>query len=151
MLFAADFWGGADMFGRLAPSTEERGKFFLFYSYTGISGGHIDSCQSSTNTSSLTAACSFLLHLCSDGRLLSQTLLKGDCATSACLGYEHHESALIGSGGHAGGPLLAALVSGEAAEAIEKQPAGDAVAEALAVLRGIFEPQGIQVPTPLQV
>lgn len=39
MLFAADFWGGADMFGRLAPSTEERGKFFLFYSYTGISGG----------------------------------------------------------------------------------------------------------------
>ena len=54
-------------------------------------------------------------------------------------------------GGHAGGPLLAALVSGEAAEAIEKQPAGDAVAEALAVLRGIFEPQGIQVPTPLQV
>ena len=53
--------------------------------------------------------------------------------------------------GNAGGPLLAALVSGEAAEAIEKQPAGDAVAEALAVLRGIFEPQGIQVPTPLQV
>lgn len=38
MLFAADFWGGADMFGRLAPSTQERGKFFLFYSYTGISG-----------------------------------------------------------------------------------------------------------------
>lgn len=47
--------------------------------------------------------------------------------------------------------MLAALVSGEAAEAIEKQPAGAAVAEALAVLRGIFEPQGIQVPTPLQV
>ena len=54
------------------------------------------------------------------------------------------------SDGHAGGPLLAALVSGEAAEAIERQPAGDAVAEALAVLRGIFEPQGIQVPIPLQ-
>ena len=34
----ADFWGGADMFGQLAPSTEQRGKFFLFYSYTGISG-----------------------------------------------------------------------------------------------------------------
>lgn len=47
--------------------------------------------------------------------------------------------------------MLAALVSGEAAEAIEKQPAGDAVAEALAVLRSIFEPQGITVPTPLQV
>ena len=67
------------------------------------------------------------------------------------MGYRHHKSALMCSGGHAGGPLLAALVSGEAAEAIEKQPAGDAVAEALAVLRGIFEPQGIQVPTPLQV
>ena len=46
MLFAADFWGGADMFGRLAPSTEERGKFFLFYSYTGISGKRVQSCQS---------------------------------------------------------------------------------------------------------
>lgn len=42
-------------------------------------------------------------------------------------------------------------MSGEAAEAIEKVPAGEAVAEALTVLRGIFEPQGIQVPTPLQV
>lgn len=42
-------------------------------------------------------------------------------------------------------------MSGEAAEAIEKQPAGDAVAEALAVLRSIFEPQGVRVPTPLQV
>ena len=38
MLFERDFWGGADMFGRLAPSNQERGKFFLFYSYTGISG-----------------------------------------------------------------------------------------------------------------
>lgn len=38
MLFERDFWGGADMFGRLAPSTQERGKFFLFYSYSGISG-----------------------------------------------------------------------------------------------------------------
>ncbi|KAL0034074.1 hypothetical protein WJX79_007286 [Trebouxia sp. C0005] len=86
MLFEQDFWGGADMFGRLAPSTQERGKFFLFYSYSGISGG----------------------------------------------------------------PLLAALVSGEAAEALEKVPAGEAVAEAMTVLRGIFEPQGISVPTPLQ-
>jgi len=42
-------------------------------------------------------------------------------------------------------------VSGEAAEAIEKVPAGEAVAEAMTVLRGIFEPQGISVPTPLQV
>ena len=42
-------------------------------------------------------------------------------------------------------------MSGEAAEAIEKQPAGEAVAQALAVLRSIFQPQGITVPTPLQV
>ncbi|KAL0045686.1 hypothetical protein WJX82_001784 [Trebouxia sp. C0006] len=56
----------------LAPSTQERGKFFLFYSYSGISGG----------------------------------------------------------------PLLAALVSGEAAEAIDKVPAGEAVAEAMTVLKG---------------
>ena len=38
LLFEEDFWGSTDMFGRLAPSTSERGKFFLFYSYTGISG-----------------------------------------------------------------------------------------------------------------
>lgn len=38
LLFEEDFWGSTDMFGRLAPSTAERGKFFLFYSYTGISG-----------------------------------------------------------------------------------------------------------------
>ena len=42
MLFEEDFWGSTDMFGRLAPSTAERGKFFLFYSYTGISGQHAD-------------------------------------------------------------------------------------------------------------
>lgn len=40
LLFEEDFWGSTDMFGRLAPSTVERGKFFLFYSYTGISGQH---------------------------------------------------------------------------------------------------------------
>ena len=56
MLFAADFWGGADMFGRLAPSTEERGKFFLFYSYTGISGKHIHSRPSTGNTATFAAA-----------------------------------------------------------------------------------------------
>ncbi|DBB18743.1 TPA: hypothetical protein ACH3X3_000349 [Trebouxia sp. C0006] len=68
----------------LAPSTQERGKFFLFYSYSGISGG----------------------------------------------------------------PLLAALVSGEAAEAIDKVPAGEAVAEAMTVLKGIFEPRAFQSPPP---
>ena len=46
---------------------------------------------------------------------------------------------------------MAALVSGEAAEDIEKIPAHQAVAEAMTVLRGIFEPKGIHVPTPLQV
>ena len=51
MLFEADFWGGADMFGRLAPSTVERGKFFLFYSYTGISGNPL------TESTALPLAC----------------------------------------------------------------------------------------------
>ena len=39
MLFPRSFWGGLDMFGRIAPSVDQRGEFFLFYSYTHISGG----------------------------------------------------------------------------------------------------------------
>lgn len=149
MLFAADFWGGADMFGRLALSTGERGKFFLFYSYTGISGKHIHSRHSTSNASSFAAAFRFSLALCNDGVSFLSLCWKGTVQLSHI--WDTSLPGLMCSDGHAGGPLLAALVSGEAAEAIEKQPAGDAVAEALAVLRGIFEPQGIQVPTPLQV
>ena len=49
------------------------------------------------------------------------------------------------------GPVLAALVAGEAAEAFEQQPAAAAVERVMTVLRGIYEPQGIHVPTPVQV
>ena len=40
MLFPSDFWGGADMFGRV-PVGGSRGQYFLFYSYSHISGGHL--------------------------------------------------------------------------------------------------------------
>ena len=37
MLFPTDFWGEADMFGRV-PVGGSRGQYFLFYSYSHISG-----------------------------------------------------------------------------------------------------------------
>ena len=49
------------------------------------------------------------------------------------------------------GPVLAALVAGEAAEEFERQPAAASVERVLAVLRRIYEPQGIRVPAPVQV
>ncbi|KAK8954321.1 hypothetical protein KSP39_PZI002006 [Platanthera zijinensis] len=40
MLFPYDFWGGAiDTFGHLARNSCQRGEFFLFYSYSSVSGG----------------------------------------------------------------------------------------------------------------
>ncbi|KAL8170518.1 hypothetical protein V2J09_022322 [Rumex salicifolius] len=50
----------------------------------------------------------------------------------------------------AGGPLLIALVAGEAAHKFESMPPTDAVAHVLQILRGIYEPQGISVPEPIQ-
>mmetsp|Transcript_12455 Transcript_12455/g.41022 ORF Transcript_12455/g.41022 Transcript_12455/m.41022 type:complete len:772 (+) Transcript_12455:49-2364(+) len=42
MLFAEAFWrDDLDTFGRVAESTDERGRFFLFYSYRDISGGNV--------------------------------------------------------------------------------------------------------------
>ena len=41
MLFPHSFWGGLDMFGRIAPCVAHRGEYFLFYSYTHISGGEV--------------------------------------------------------------------------------------------------------------
>ena len=49
------------------------------------------------------------------------------------------------------GPVLAALVAGEAAEAFERQSAAAAVERVMVVLRRIYEPQGIHVPAPVQV
>lgn len=87
MLFPRQFWPkDADMFGRVAETTKERGDFFLFYSYADL----------------------------------------------------------------AGGPILAALVSGEAAVEFEKQSPQAIVDRVLAVLQRIFKPRGVRVPQPLQ-
>ncbi|GAV58939.1 Amino_oxidase domain-containing protein/SWIRM domain-containing protein [Cephalotus follicularis] len=50
----------------------------------------------------------------------------------------------------AGGPLLIALVAGEAAHKFESMPPTDAVTQVLQILKGIYEPQGIIVPEPIQ-
>ncbi|KAL7227721.1 hypothetical protein ACSBR1_022572 [Camellia fascicularis] len=87
MLFPYDFWGGEiDTFGHLTEDSSMRGEFFLFYSYSSVSGG----------------------------------------------------------------PLLVALVAGEAAIKFEKMSPVDAVGRVLDILRGIFNPKGISVPNPLQ-
>ena len=49
----------------------------------------------------------------------------------------------------AGVPVLAGLVSGEAAAELEEQPAAASVERALRDLRAIFEPRGVAVPAPL--
>ncbi|XP_044508544.1 protein FLOWERING LOCUS D-like [Mangifera indica] len=49
-----------------------------------------------------------------------------------------------------GGPLLLALVAGEAAHNFESMPPTDAVTKVLQILKGIYEPQGINVPEPIQ-
>ncbi|KAL2548882.1 protein FLOWERING LOCUS D [Forsythia ovata] len=50
----------------------------------------------------------------------------------------------------AGGPLLIALVAGEAAHKFETMPPPDAVERVLQILKDIYEPQGIKVPDPIQ-
>ncbi|KAL8142489.1 hypothetical protein V2J09_015521 [Rumex salicifolius] len=87
MLFPYDFWGGEiDTFGHLCEDPSMRGEFFLFYSYTSVSGG----------------------------------------------------------------PLLVALVAGEAAVKFEKLSPLDSVERVMDILRGIFVPKGIEVPDPVQ-
>ncbi|KAK3001470.1 hypothetical protein RJ639_020887 [Escallonia herrerae] len=87
ILFPYDFWGGEiDTFGHLTDDSSMRGEFFLFYSYSSVSGG----------------------------------------------------------------PLLVALVAGEAAIKFEQMSPVDAVGRVLTILKGIFSPKGIAVPDPLQ-
>ncbi|ERN08844.1 hypothetical protein AMTR_s00015p00090420 [Amborella trichopoda] len=50
----------------------------------------------------------------------------------------------------AGGPLLIALVAGDAAHRFESMPPTDAVTRVLQILRGIYGPKGINVPEPIQ-
>ncbi|XP_016484866.2 lysine-specific histone demethylase 1 homolog 1-like [Nicotiana tabacum] len=87
ILFPYDFWGGEiDTFGHLNEDPNMRGEFFLFYSYSSVSGG----------------------------------------------------------------PLLIALVAGEAAVKFEKMSPLESVGRVLEILKGIFSPKGIAVPDPLQ-
>ncbi|XP_019194432.1 PREDICTED: protein FLOWERING LOCUS D [Ipomoea nil] len=50
----------------------------------------------------------------------------------------------------AGGALLIALVAGEAAHKFESMSPTDAVTRVIQILKGIYEPQGIEVPEPIQ-
>lgn len=50
----------------------------------------------------------------------------------------------------AGGPLLIALVAGEAAVKFEKSSPVESVNRVLEILKGIFSPKGIAVPDPIQ-
>ncbi|KAG6414918.1 hypothetical protein SASPL_122295 [Salvia splendens] len=50
----------------------------------------------------------------------------------------------------AGGPLLIALVAGEAAVKFEKSSAVESVNKVLDILKSIFSPKGIAVPDPIQ-
>ncbi|KAB1203590.1 hypothetical protein CJ030_MR8G015413 [Morella rubra] len=87
MLFPYNFWGGdIDTFGHLTQDPGMRGEFFLFYSYSSVSGG----------------------------------------------------------------PLLVALVAGDAAIKFEMMSPVESVRRVLDILRGIFHPKGIAVPDPVQ-
>ncbi|KAL6176001.1 hypothetical protein ACLB2K_052637 [Fragaria x ananassa] len=87
ILFPYNFWGGdLDTFGHLTEDPSMRGEFFLFYSYSSVSGG----------------------------------------------------------------PLLVALVAGDAAIKFEQMSPLESVNRVLEILRGIFHPKGIAVPDPIQ-
>ncbi|XVE69636.1 hypothetical protein DITRI_Ditri10aG0006100 [Diplodiscus trichospermus] len=87
MLFPYNFWGGEiDTFGHLTEDLSMRGEFFLFYSYSSVSGG----------------------------------------------------------------PLLVALVAGDAAAKFEMISPVESVKRVLNILQGIFHPKGIVVPDPVQ-
>lgn len=47
--------------------------------------------------------------------------------------------------------MLAALVAGDAALRFEDEDPQESTRKVLEVLKGIFNPKGIQVPAPLQV
>lgn len=50
-----------------------------------------------------------------------------------------------------GGPVLAALVSGQAAKSFEDMTIEEATQKVMITLRGIFTPKEVNVPDPLQV
>lgn len=153
MLFPRQFWPkDADMFGRVAETTKERGDFFLFYSYADLAG---ETCQPTGKVSQwdvLTLQCA--LH-CNNSALHGLRCLfihdlsahSGICIARVCV----RPSEIFSASVRPGGPILAALVSGEAAVAFEKQSPQAIVDRVLAVLQRIFKPRGVRVPQPLQV
>ncbi|KAL9670222.1 hypothetical protein QQ045_007773 [Rhodiola kirilowii] len=87
LLFPNAFWEGElDTFGHLTEDQSMRGEFFLFYSYSSVSGG----------------------------------------------------------------PLLIALVAGQAAVKFETMSPYESVNRVLDILRNIYNPKGIDVPDPVQ-
>ncbi|KAI4350922.1 hypothetical protein L6164_005325 [Bauhinia variegata] len=87
ILFPYNFWGGnIDTFGHLTEDLSMRGEFFLFYSYSSVSGG----------------------------------------------------------------PLLVALVAGDAAIRFEMMSPAESVKTVMDILKDIFNPKGIAVPDPVQ-
>ncbi|XP_057736325.1 lysine-specific histone demethylase 1 homolog 1 [Arachis stenosperma] len=87
ILFPYNFWGGnIDTFGHLTEDLSMRGEFFLFYSYSSVSGG----------------------------------------------------------------PLLVALVAGDAAIRFEMMSPVESVRRVLDILKDIYNPKGIVVPEPVQ-
>ena len=41
LLFPYNFWGAEDMFGRLPEACQDRGEYYLFYSYAQLSGAAV--------------------------------------------------------------------------------------------------------------
>lgn len=75
-----------------------------------------------------------------------------DCLWSLLLASCPNISQTLGlTAGISGGAVLAALVAGDAAIALEQLPHKAAVADVMGLLRSIFKPQGVTVPEPLQV
>ena len=52
---------------------------------------------------------------------------------------------------HAGGAVLAALLSGSAAYTFEKTSISEATSKVMSLLRSIYKGKGVQIPDPLQV
>ena len=68
------------------------------------------------------------------------------------LGQQRGEGYLFYSYAHiSGAPVLAGLICGEAAREFEERSLEDSTRVVLEMLRGIFEPQGVSIPSPLQV
>ncbi|KAF4384337.1 hypothetical protein F8388_004570 [Cannabis sativa] len=77
-----------------------------------------------------------------------------DLDTFGCLNEQSHKRGefFLFYGYHtvSGGPVLIALVAGEAAETFECSDPSSLLNRVLSVLRGIYSPKGVTVPNPIQ-